>query len=250
MNDMPKLSNPIADTVAPIANVALLSGLIERVMSRAPGLPGMGVFYGPSGFGKSTAAAFGANMHSAYVIEMRSSYTQKHLLEKIAIEVGVESTGTIARLHDRIAEQLALSARPLLIDEADFLAKKAIIEIVRDLYEASQGAVIMIGEERFPAKIEKWERVHGRVLDFVAAEPLSDDDARHLMQLYCPNLTVDAKLFEKLRRESGPSARRFTSNIYAVAEKARVLGKSSVGMAEFGDVHFWNGRAPAARRFT
>lgn len=41
------------------------------------------------------------------------------------------------------------------------------VEIARDIYEGSGSPVILIGEEHLPKKLEQWEHVHGRMLDWV-----------------------------------------------------------------------------------
>ena len=45
------------NTVANLANVSLAVKALERAIDRPAHLPGMVVLYGPSGWGKSTAAA-------------------------------------------------------------------------------------------------------------------------------------------------------------------------------------------------
>lgn len=237
------------NTVAPIRNVGLLSALAAKVLEREPSMPGLGVFYGPSGFGKSTAAAFAQISYNAIVIEMRSIYTVKTVLQKIAIEAEVESAGTSAAILDRIAQKLVRTGQLLIIDEADFLVKKNLIEVVRDILEASQGSVILIGEERLPAKLAKWERVHGRVLDWVAAEPASFEDAKHLAGLYCRGIEVDDEVLARLFRESGPSTRRIAVNLNFLRDRASVLGRSRIQAGDVDDKSFSAGRAPMPRVF-
>lgn len=54
-------SNRQFNSVAPLRNVVAMVQLVDRVISRAPTLPGMAVFYGPSGYGKSSAATYAMN---------------------------------------------------------------------------------------------------------------------------------------------------------------------------------------------
>lgn len=239
---------PNVNTIAPITNVALMMALVERVTDRVRGLPGMATFYGPSGYGKSMATAFAANEHRGFYVQMKSTYTTKHLMRMIAIEIGVDPTGTIATLTDRIGEQLAFSQRPLFIDEADFLVGKKMIEAVRDLYESSDAAIILIGEEQFPRKLEKWERVHGRMMDWVAAQPVNTRDAKHLAAIYCPGIDVEDALFNRMMKSSGASARRISVNLNAIREFAAVRQLSTVTAKDWGDLAFSTGRAPEARR--
>ena len=52
--------------IANINNLSLVSVAMERLVNRQDGLPGLGVLYGPSGFGKTTATVAVANETRAY----------------------------------------------------------------------------------------------------------------------------------------------------------------------------------------
>ena len=164
------------NSFAPLRNVSAFLTLLKAVQNRGQGLPGMGTFYGPSGFGKSTAAIYAANTADACLVQMKSVWTRKKLCEAILSELSLPPAATVANMVDQISEQLAITGTPLLIDEADVLVAKKMVEIVRDIYEASFAPVILIGEELLPQKLQRWERVHGRMLRWVAAEPGNERD--------------------------------------------------------------------------
>lgn len=236
------------NSIAPLKNVTLMNSLVERVMNRAPGLPGMATFHGFSGYGKSSAATYVAAKHRCYHVEVKSVWTQKKLCQSVLRALGIQPVRTVADMVDQIGEELALSGRPLLIDEADYLVQRRMVEVVRDIYESSAAAIILIGEEMLPNKLKAWERVHGRMLDWVAAQPASLSDAKHLTSLYCPGIDIEADLLAKLREASGGSARRICVNLDRVRELARTQGLSSVGLSEWGDKTFHQGMPPHARR--
>ena len=71
------------------------------------------------------------------------------MCEAILSEIGASPEATISRMVDQISQHLALSGAPLLIDEADYLVKRGMIEIVRDIYEGSGSPVIL---RRRPAR--------------------------------------------------------------------------------------------------
>ncbi len=75
-------------TTAPLANVGLCAKAVQRAVNRSVHLPGMVCFYGPSGWGKSTAAAYTANRLNAYYIECKSSWTRKAVLNAILKDNG------------------------------------------------------------------------------------------------------------------------------------------------------------------
>ena len=72
--------------IANINNLSLVAIAMERLMNRPDGLPGLGVLYGPSGYGKTTATLAVANSTQAYYVQLRSAWGKKTLLEKSALK--------------------------------------------------------------------------------------------------------------------------------------------------------------------
>jgi len=235
------------NTVAPLANVSLCVKALERAMERPSHLPGMVCFYGPSGWGKSTAAAYTANRHRAHYVECKSTWSRKATLLAILHEMGIQAPRTIYEMTDAICEQLARSGRPLIIDEMDHLVDKAAVEIIRDLYEGSGAAILLIGEERLPKKLERWERFHGRILDFVPAQPADLADTAHLARLYCRHVAIEDDLMAEIHKAAGGSVRRICVNLERIQEEALAQGLDSIGRADWGKRSLFTGHAPARR---
>lgn len=238
---------PGAATTAPLVNVSRCVGALREAMERKSHLPGMVTFYGPSGWGKSTAAAYAANKHRAYYIEAKSSWTRKALLLAVCKEMGLAPARTVYELTEQVSEQLVLSGRPLIVDEMDHLVEKNAVEVIRDLYEGSNAAILLIGEERLPSKLKAWERFHGRVLEWVPAQPASLEDAEHLMALYVQEITLSPDLLAYLHKESNGSVRRICVNLDKVQREAIKEGWTQVDRALWGDRKLYTGDAPARR---
>ena len=130
-----------------------LTAMLE--CSEAPaGSPRMGLLYGHSGYGKSVAAAHIAAYFDGAYVAAKSNWTQRSVLEAIATELGIarlERTGP--RLLQQIIDQLVTDPRPLVIDEMDHLVTKKSVELIRDIHDATNIAILMIGEEALPAKL-------------------------------------------------------------------------------------------------
>lgn len=239
--------NPATGSVAQITNLGLCDLAIERALSRSANLPGLVCFYGPSGYGKSMAANYVANSRRARYVQAKSVWTKKHFLKAVLFEMGIKPAGTIAEMADQVAEELATSSRPLIIDEMDHLVDRNAVELVRDLYESSQAAILMIGEEALPAKLKKWERMHGRVLAWVPAQPVTVADARQLTSLYCPRVHVADDLLLRLVDLSHGSVRRVCVNLERIQEEAMLAGRDVMDLAQWGKRELYTGEAPKRR---
>jgi hypothetical protein len=233
--------------ILPTRNVALLMELVSRISNRPDrNLPGMGTYYGPTGYGKSMAVCACAIPHRAYYVQMRSLWTRKYLLEMILMQMNITPPRTIPQMLTELSRQLALSGRPLIIDEADLLVNKGMIEAVRDIYESSQGTVILVGEENLPAQLERIERVHGRMLDWVAAQPADIDDARLFAGHHCKGLAIADDLLNRILEASHGSARYVCTNLVRVAEYARLHNLQTLDAESYTGTLF-TGTAPRRR---
>lgn len=244
-NELPL--KPVASGIAQITNLGLCDLAIERALSRSANLPGLVCFYGPSGYGKSMAANHVANSRRARYVQAKSVWTKKHFLKAVLFEMGIKPAATVAEMADQVAEELATSGRPLIIDEMDHLVDRNAVELVRDLYESSQAAILMIGEEGLPAKLKKWERMHGRVLAWVPAQPVTLADARQLTSLYCPRTEVADDLLSRLIDLAHGSVRRVCVNLERIQEEASIAAVKSMDLATWGKRELYTGEAPKRR---
>lgn len=233
--------------IAQTANLALCDMAIERAQSRTQSLPGMVCLYGPSGTGKSVAASFVANRRRAYYVQAKSVWTKKFFLQAILREMGISTVKTLPEMLEIAAQELALSNRPLIIDEMDHLIDKNAVELVRDLYESSQAVILLIGEERLPDKLKKYERFHGRVLDWVPARLVDLDDARQLATHYAPSIEVADDLLNTLVAHAAGSIRRIVVNLERIHEVALSCGWTIADQANWANRPLYTGHAPKRR---
>jgi len=230
----------VNNTIAPLSNVMRFTELVERLVSRPPQLPGFGVFSGKAGYGKSFSAIYAINTFRARYIECDFTWTQKAFCEALMVELGLLPPRTVLprpiyRAVEEIGDCLADNpSRPLIIDEADFLVKRRMIEIVRAIYKhcaAAGASIILIGEENMPNQLRMWERVDSRVLKSVKAEPISAKDVSVLAGLICAELEFEPDALRRLERTANGSARRVVTALYDLRERAGIEGWTVVSAA-------------------
>ena len=246
-------SQPVNQSLAPLTNVTLFVQLLEKVVNRPAHLPGIGVFHGYSGFGKTCAAIYGANKYGAHYIEAGDSWSRTTLVNTIHHELtGREYKGTIAQKVSEIVRLMAGGdsgdPKPLIIDEADFLIKRSMVDMVREIHDKSLAPVILIGEELLPSKLEEFERAHNRVLDWQAAQPVDMQDINLLVRLYCPEVEIAADLVKHLADLSQGRARRIAVNLELIREACQRENLSEIDLKRWGDRQLYTGTPPARRR--
>lgn len=223
---------------APLKNVVAFSTLLNKMVDRDGDLPGLGVFYGPSGWGKTKAAIYGSQRHRAKYVECGQFTTARSLLSNILLELGdPRPRGSIEDLKTRAVMIMAGDPKkPLIIDEAHFIASKRFIDLLREISDKSGAPVIMIGEEMLPATLELFERVHNRVLEWLPALPCDADDMVQLVRARCSGIKLGADLSEAILEKTKGNTRRIVTNLVAVEEMAKVTGKTEIDLASFGGV--------------
>lgn len=215
--------------IAPLKNVALCTLALEKVMGRKSHLSGMIDFHGPSGVGKTYAAMYATMKYNAVYVMCMSTWTRKSILNAIAWELGIDHKGTMPDVTEKIAVALGKSRRPLIVDEMDHIVEKGAVEVIRDIADRSKAAILLIGEERLPEKLNRWERFHGRLLPSVAAQLADADDARILANLYC-DVELSDDLIESISAVSQGSIRRICVNLSLIEETALSSGKKVVDL--------------------
>ncbi len=236
-------------TVAPLTNVRAFAAMLEQLVERHPSLPGIGVFYGPSGFGKTVAATQAINRFNAVCIEVGFSWTSRVLVDAILRELELARTATVAEGVQAVIQALGEQGRPLIIDEADHLLQKRTIELAREIHDRTGVPIALIGEEQMPAKMTRWERFHNRVLVWEPAQRATMADLKLLAQIYCDGVEIDEMLLARLLKECAGVVRRLSVNLARMREEALRRGADRLTLADWSDQPLWTGQArPLARR--
>lgn len=245
MTTNPRIVNGEA---APIKNVAACLGLVRSLQNRHPLQPNLGVFAGFSGYGKSVAALYAQNKTDAAYVEVSDTWTRKKLLSSILSELGQHRpTGTLSDLEDEIIGILARDpSRPLLIDEADKLVDKNMIELVRMIAKKSNVPVLLIGEELFPRKLDGVDRFRDLVLVMGYAQPCDLEDTRTLARTFYPDLRVGDDLLEIVRAKGDGRVRRIGNSLHDIAGFASLRGMAEISASQYGG-NFSEGKLKSRR---
>ena len=245
---MTQIDNQVGSTVAELHNVQLAVQLLTRASERPEHLPGIITLTGYSGYGKTYAASYVANMFKAGYVACQSTMTKKSFLEAIGREVGINTMRkTAGQLMEEICSEIIASDVPLIIDEADYLIQKDFIEIVRDIYEGTQAPILLIGEEDFPQHLAKYERFHNRILQWGLAQPCGLDDAKQLVKLYHPDMYIKDCLLKYLVDATHGVTRRIVVNLDSIYQAMLTEGLTDLTLAGWGNRKFWNGEPPKRR---
>ena len=235
-------------SLAALNNVMGAMELTSTLQKRGPHLPNLGCIYGRSGEGKSYATIFVQNRTGAIRVEVGESWNRRTLLRNILRECGInDPRGSAADMVEQAVMLLGDQPdRPLIIDEADKLVDKGLIEIVREIAEATQVPVLLVGEENLPNKLLRYERVHNRVLDWFPAQPCDMGDAKKLAKIFLPGIEIDDALLHDVLVKTDARARRIVTTMNKMTEWSRASGVKQLTPDTYSGAIF-TGEAPKPR---
>lgn len=242
---------PPVPGLARLTNMSIAYQAISDCVNAGPSLPRLAVLYGPSGYGKSVAAAHVAGEFDAAYVEAKSVWTQRSLLTDLAAAVGIVKTErTGPRILDQLINHLCLHPRPLIIDEMDYLVKKQMVDIIRDIHDGTPVSILMIGEEALPSKLKAWERFDNRILVYAAAEPATEQDALRLRDCYAwRSVEIADDLALEFRRACKGVTRRIVTNLERAQRLALDEGRSNIDLEWWGNRRIEDGSIAPRRLF-
>jgi len=226
--------------VVPVKNIARLAEASGALLTRTPGTPGIGLIYGQSGLGKTTATAWFVNECNGVYVRALSTWSPTTMLQTIIRELDlIPKQNRCAVMVEQIIENLKISGRPLFLDEFDYIAEdKKMTETLRDLHDLSAVPVVLIGMQGVRRKIGLREQFVNRIAQFVEFKPADYEDCRLLCTSMC-EVEIKEDLLRKLYQASGGVIRLLVIGLDVVERKARTLGLKEIGSEHWGAADFF-----------
>jgi len=226
--------------VAPVKNVIATQTAFDSLCTRSYGVPGIGLIHGPTGFGKTTAVAYLFNQVNGVLVRARANDTPSSLLGRIVSELGSQPCGRNAKMVDYIIEQMSMHERPLFIDEADYLMDdNKLIDTMRDLYDATEVPVVLIGMDQIARRISTRKQFFNRISEWIEFRAADLDDVQTMANAMLEfSIQVEPELLEQLRQSAGGEMRRITIGLSQIEKLAIANELDYVTQQHWGDMPF------------
>jgi len=189
--------------IAIVRNIERLQEAYESLEGRDQGTPGMGLIYGYTGLGKSTAVAWLLNQVRGLQVRALACWTPSGMLGALMRELGAAPLNRSAAMVDHIVAELRRSGRPVFVDESDYLLRDTrMLETLRDIHDSSGAPVVLIGMEGIERKLVHRPQLAGRISQWVEFAPTDLADARVLADTVC-EVGIADDLLEQLLAGQG-----------------------------------------------
>jgi hypothetical protein len=235
--------------VAPVKNVGNLSEASEALLTRTPGTPGIGLIFGKSGLGKTTATSWFINRCNGVYVRALSTWTPGSMLQSILRELDVAPTKLrAAPMVTQIVDILRVTGRPLFIDEFDYIVEdKKMTETLRDIHDLSSVPIILVGMDGVQQKVQLRDQFVNRIAQWVEFKPADFEDTQLLSGELC-EVTIKTELQRKLFDDSRGVIRLIVIGLDAIERRARTLGVTEIGLEEWGKASFFLSESPKAKK--
>ncbi|AAN53722.1 AAA family ATPase [Shewanella oneidensis MR-1] len=226
--------------IVEVKNVLACLELMENLQGRSSITPGIGLIHGPSGFGKTTTLCWLINqlgaMNAIYV-RCYATDTPSSFLARIMEELGSEMLYPMRKSVDFIVDRMNERQLPLFIDEADHIVGQSkIMETIRDLYDATEQPVVLVGMEEIARRISHRKQLFNRVSEWVEFQPADLSDVHSFAaELLDDRITVADDLLEHIRKRSGGEVRRILTALEKIERSAIANDMDIVTLDNWGD---------------
>jgi len=183
----------------------------------------MGMVYGASGLGKTTASEEYASRYkdTIYLLANRS-YSPKVLFKKLHMLLGFDGKGYVNEMLDDVIEKLKDSGRLIIIDQAEYLNNHA-LHLLRTVYDEAKVGILLIGLDELFFNIRgqrgEFAQLYTRITIPVHLREWKSEDVQQVVTSVFRNASDDIwKEFEQHAKGNGMMLKNLIFNAQQFAE--------------------------------
>lgn len=230
--------------LAIMKNVVRLRTAYESLAQRDHGVPGMGLVHGFTGAGKTTAIAWLVNQSQGIYVRAASTWTPASMLGDIMAELGLAPIHRNSAAMKVVAERISDQARPLFVDESDYLFSNGkMLDSLRDIHDVSGSPVILVGMEGIEARLASRKQLARRISQWVEFLPADIADARVLAQAVC-EIDLKDDLLAELHEQTNGSVGLMVVGMSRIEALAKANSWSGVDLDLWGNRQFFLSQPP------
>lgn len=189
----------------------------------------LGKVVGQAGRGKSRTAVWYAAHNSCVYLRVNSPMvaSDTEFLEALCRELKI--VGVPRRqgaMFQAIFDQLRAAPRPVLIDEFERV-RSSIVEMVRDLADASGVPIVLIGEEELDTVMRRNRRIWSRTFQSMEFDPVGQSDIIYFLK-ESAGVDIEAPVAALMHERSGGDWRLIKSASLGIIQQANANGSPEI----------------------
>ncbi|WP_299494920.1 ATP-binding protein [uncultured Shewanella sp.] len=225
-----------------VKNVLRTQDMFSNLLGRSQITPGLGLIHGPAGNGKTTTVAYMINQLTGggslpIYVRCYATDTPSSFLARVTKELGSEPLFPLRKSVDFIINIMNEQQISLFVDEADHIVGQAkTMETIRDIYDATEQPVILIGMEEIARRISHRKQLFNRISEWVEFQPADAEDVHMFAsELLEDGITVGEDLLDYIRVRSGGEVRRILIALEKIERFAKANDEACIDKEIWGD---------------
>lgn len=201
-------------------NVRRLYKLADMLLEKDNGTPGLGLFYGPPGLGK-TEAAIHMQVQKDYIyLRAKTAWSIRWFLNDLLHELNEKEEAYTKNAYTRLVEVLSIQPKLVIIDEVDhMLHDSKIIETMRDVHDESGNCFLLIGMQNAEKKLKGFPHIYSRFADVIRAQPIDKSEILEINEKLA-EIPLTEKAAQKLYSNTNGEFRKIITWMYYLEQKA------------------------------
>ncbi|NCQ12078.1 MAG: AAA family ATPase [Bacteroidetes bacterium] len=149
------------------------------------------VVYGEAGVGKTEACRFYASqIPNVILVEVRTSFTTLFFMQLLHKMVGLSGIGSLPELNWELEQKLKGSKRLLIVDEAEYLPRRA-LDLLRNLHDHTGIGVVLVGMPQLMlnlrGKRQDFRQLYSRISTVYNVKECADEDVKMVISSFFPD---------------------------------------------------------------
>ena len=209
-------------------NVRRLYKLADTLLATDNGTPGLGLFYGSPGLGKSEAAIHMHIQKNYVYLRAKAAWSIRWFLNDLLHELNEKEEGRTKNAYNRLIEILRIDPRLVIIDEVDhMLHNSKIIESMRDIHDESGNCFLLIGMHNAERKLKSFPHLYSRFADVIRAQPIDQDEILEISEKLAV-VPMQKETAKQLYDVTNGEFRKIMTWLHYLEEKARTNSMETI----------------------
>ncbi len=172
-------------TFATTKNVTRFLAGMAAIEEPVKGRVGMGLVFGEPGTGKTEMCQRYAADNNYPYVRATDIMSRRSLLSRIVAELGEAPAFRSDDLFNQAVDILLDRPQTLIVDEIDYLCRGGMVEVLRDLNDITNCAVVLVGMHMVDKKLKRFRHLWDRFSAVIRFATFDLEDISSLAEQIC-----------------------------------------------------------------
>ena len=214
--------------VSELANVRAFVNVARSLETVEAGVPGMGLFAGCRGLGKTRTAIWYTSSNGSIYLRSKARWSEAWFIEELALELGIVPKRRYRDNFDDVLAAFKEKKRLVVVDEIN-LPPTSCLEAIRDIHDLTENPFLLIGHEGAIQRLKRLGPFFDRFLYVCEPKPLSVEDLKTFAG-ECMDFPVEEDVFARVLKRASGNVRRSIVILKGMENRCRLGRAKTIGL--------------------